>query len=86
MVPDDVHQANVGSSGQGGGSVVVQLSVVSVAPAGSHGQLSGLGNLEVVRIVEGGAVSVLLEGRLVTLQLVPVAGILWTDTGGISIE
>lgn len=79
VVPTHGHEALIRSSGHVGGSVVVQLRVVIVAPTDSQVQLSGLSNLEVVGVVEGGAISVLLQGRLITLQLVPVSGVLYKE-------
>lgn len=81
MVPGDGHAALGGSSSQDGVSVVVDVGVVIVAPADGDPQLRGVGVLEVVGVVEGGAVSVLLQGGLVALQLVPVAGILNGEEG-----
>lgn len=66
----------VAGTSHDGVSVEVGLGVVIVAPPDGDVQLSGLGVLEVVRVVEGRAVSVLLQGSLVALQLVPVSGVL----------
>lgn len=80
VVPVDGQSSDGAVSGSGD-SVVFHRGPVSVAPTNVHIQSAGLRVCEVVGVIEGGAVTVGLEGRLVTLQLIPVAGVLSIRNG-----
>lgn len=75
VLPVDGQTSN-GAVSSRGVSVVIDRRSIGIAPTNIHIQRAGLLNRKVVGVIEGGAVSVGLKGRLVALQLVPVTGVL----------